>query len=790
MVNARVRNVSTNAIQLPGTATITVVRPDGVLLYRNTLQIRELYPASYQDLAETITLSDALPGQYAVNINVYAASGELLAAKSAGFAVNSSQTQALAGSVVATPSSVNAGEAVVCSAQINNLSAGTIGPMLLSQQAVNPANAGIITEVQSTETFAANGSLATSHTVNTGALAQGNYLCLLTATVDGVARPLAATGFQVAQAVLPPVANAGFDQTTTVGQTVLLDGSASSSPDGYVLNYQWNIVSSPAGSAAVLNNATGVSPSLIVDRRGSYGIELIVNDGTLVGEPDTVVIDVINTPPLANAGPHQTVYISQTVMLDATASTDFEGDALSYQWSILSKPAGSVSVLSRTTAAMPELAIDSHGSYTLQLVVHDGYDFSAPDTVVLNVGNVKPVAHAGADQSVYIGQTVSLDGSASTDADGDALTYLWSLTSQPADSTAQLSSSTTAITSIDIDAHGSYQLQLVVNDGLEDSEADTVLLDVINVRPVADAGADRNVYLNEIVALDGSGSADADGDVISYRWNLLNKPAGSTATLVDATTVNPSLRIDQHGMYVVQLIANDGLEDSVADTVVLDVINVRPVADAGVDQSVNKGNTVMLNGSGQDADGDALTYQWSLLNRPAGSTAAINDSTTTMPTFIADLVGVYIAQLIVDDGQLASAPDTVTVTAVNQVPVCDLATAQPDTLWPANHSFSTITLQGINDADGDVLTLNITGVTQDEPVNEQGDGSTGPDAIIDGALLQLRKERAGGGNGRVYRVSFSADDGIANCSGSVTVSVPHNKKDSAIDDGQIYDATR
>ncbi len=789
VVNARVRNVSTNAIQLPGTATITVVRPDGALLYSNTVSVRELYPASYQDLAETISLADALPGQYAANINVYTANGDLLAAKSAGFSVSSPQAQALAGHVVATPSSVDAGESVVCSAQIDNRSAAAIDVMQVSQQAVNPATSEIISDVQSTGSLAANGSLSISHTVNTGALAQGNFLCLLTATVDGVARPLAATGFQVAQTVLPPVAVAGPDQTATVGQAVILDGSASISLDGYALNYRWNIVSAPVGSTAVLNNANGVSPSLVVDRRGSYGVELVVNDGTLVSEPDTVVIDVVNTLPVANAGPDQTVYIGQAVTLDGTASSDHEGDALSYQWSIVSKPAGSLSTLSSASAAMPELAIDSHGSYTLKLVVHDGFDSSLPDKVILNVGNVKPVAHAGADQSVTIGQSVTLDGSASTDADGDALSYLWSQTGKPADSTAQLSSTTTAITSIDIDAHGSYQLQLIVNDGFEDSERDSLVLDVINVKPVADAGPDRNVYLNEIVTLDGSASTDADGDAIGYRWSLLSKPAGSTASLVNATTENPGLRIDRHGMYVVQLIVNDGLEDGEADTAVLDVINVRPVADAGADQAVNKCSTVTLNGSGHDDDGDALTYQWTLVNRPADSTATLSDATEPAPSFIADLVGVYIAQLIVDDGQLASAPDTVTVTAVNQAPVCNLATAQPDTLWSPNHSFSDITLQGITDADGDALTLTITSVTQDEPVDDIGDGSTAPDAIFGGASLQLRNERTGASNGRVYQVSFTANDGSDSCSGSVTVTVPHDVTGIAVDDGQAYDST-
>ena len=243
-------------------------------------------------------------------------------------------------------------------------------------------------------------------------------------------------------------------------------------------------------------------------------------------------------------------------------------------------------------------------------------------------------------------------------------------------------------------------------------------------------------------------------------------------------------------MYIVQLIVGDGVEESIPDTAVLNVINVRPVTNAGTDQVVTKGSDVILNGAGYDADGDVLSYQWSLLSQPAGSQATLVNQTTQVSQFVADQVGVYIAQLIADDWQLGGEPDTVTVTAVNQAPVCEQAIAQPNALWPPNHKFITITLQGITDPDGDALTLNIAGISQDEPVNAAGVGNTGPDAIIVGDQVQLRSERAAKGNGRVYSIYFTADDGVDQCTGSVSVSVPHSRKDNAIDDGQNYDATR
>jgi hypothetical protein len=120
----------------------------------------------------------------------------------------------------------------------------------------------------------------------------------------------------------------------------------------------------------------------------------------------------------------------------------------------------------------------------------------------------------------------------------------------------------------------------------------------------------------------------------------------------------------------------------------------------------------------------------------------------------------------------------------NRPPSCSTVTAGPTSLWPPNHKFRLVTLAGGSDPDGDPLTLTITGVTQDEPVNGVADGNTAPDAE-DGpspGSVYLRRERAGNGDGRVYRIAFTLSDGKGgSCSGVVKVQVPHNKKKPAVD---------
>ncbi|MCE9614556.1 MAG: putative Ig domain-containing protein [Lentisphaerae bacterium] len=93
-------------------------------------------------------------------------------------------------------------------------------------------------------------------------------------------------------------------------------------------------------------------------------------------------------------------------------------------------------------------------------------------------------------------------------------------------------------------------------------------------------------------------------------------------------------------------------------------VNVAPVADAGVDQAVRVNATVALNGSGSsDANGDALTYRWSITGMPAHSKAALSSATAMNPTFKADKAGTYDVSLVVNDGVVDSAPATVTITA-------------------------------------------------------------------------------------------------------------------------------
>ena len=316
----------------------------------------------------------------------------------------------------------------------------------------------------------------------------------------------------------------------------------------------------------------------------------------------------------------------------------------------------------------PTFIPDVSGAYSFSLIVSDGEVASNASQVTVNVGanNVAPIAAAGPNQSVKAGATVTLDGSTSSDANGDTLTYLWSITSKPASSTATLSSTTVVNPMITTDVAGSYVLSLIVNDGKENSVATqlTIVASVANAAPIAKAGTNQNVKVGASVSLDGSGSSDANGDTLSYLWSITSKPASSTATLSSKTVVNPVITTDVAGSYVLSLTVNDGKENSVASqlTIVASVANAAPIAKAGTNQNVKVGASVSLDGSGSsDANGDTLSYLWSITSKPASSTATLSSTTVVNPVITTDVAGSYVLSLTVNDGKESSVASQVIV---------------------------------------------------------------------------------------------------------------------------------
>ena len=464
----------------------------------------------------------------------------------------------------------------------------------------------------------------------------------------------------------PPVANAGLDQTADEGTLVTLDGTASSDSDGNTLTYLWT---TPIG--ITLSSETAAKPTFTapeVSKDTEFIFSLKVNDGTVDSPEDLVIVTVkhVNKAPVVNSGVSQTVDEGTLVMLDGSGSYDPDGDGLQYAWVA---PAGvllSSETVAKPTFLAPEVTKDTQLIFLLY--VGDGIVNSDYQQVVVTVKHVNkmPTANAGSDQNVNEGSTATLDGSLSSDPDGDPLIYKWTA---PAGITLSSNSvQKPTFTAPSISTNTNYTFTLIVNDGTIDSPADQVVVTVKNQNqvPTANAGSDQNVDEGTTATLDGALSSDPDGDPLIYKWTA---PAGitlSSTSVQKPTFTAPGVSANTN--YTFTLVVNDGADDSLADQVIVSVKNVNhaPAASAGSDQNVDEGTTVTLDGSlSNDPDGDPLTYQWTA---PTG--IVLSSATSAKPTFTAPKVIVdtpYTFKLIVNDGEVNSTSAQVIVW-VKQVP--------------------------------------------------------------------------------------------------------------------------
>ena len=312
------------------------------------------------------------------------------------------------------------------------------------------------------------------------------------------------------------------------------------------------------------------------------------------------------------------------------------------------------------------------GTYTVTYDVSDSRGKTALQvtrTVIVEAGNAAPVADAGSDINVETAVVVTLDGSASYDPDGDAITFTWRFVSVAAGSsltTADISNADTPSPSFTPDVAGDYVLGLEVSDNdLMDEDFVTVTATAItaNVPPNADAGSDQDVETATFVTLDGTGSNDPDNGPLplTYQWSFISVPAGSgldDSMIADATMAIAGFTPDVDGVYELMLEVSDGSGDAPAtDTVTITAsTNVPPVADAGADQVVTLGSTVVLDGSASrdpDFGPAALAFSWSFASLPTGSAlnnADIADAATSAPSFVPDIAGTYLIRVDVSDG--------------------------------------------------------------------------------------------------------------------------------------------
>jgi len=338
---------------------------------------------------------------------------------------------------------------------------------------------------------------------------------------------------QAADVNVPPVADiagaAVIDRY--VGDDVVLDGSASRDDDGTIVEYLWNCTSHPGLSF------TGQNTTTLSFRPGEPGdymftLEVLDDNGSWSVSADTVTVRVTQ-PPVNSApepviaGPSIKVRPGEQVTLDGSQSSDRDGSIVEFKWRCISHP--TLTFTGQNTTYI-RFTVSEVGDYTFTLDVQDNMGAWADDEAYWTVSvktNVAPVANITGPDHGLPGVNITFSAAASTDEDGDVVAWSWNCTSHD-----------------DIDINGSeeevmhfmpmyadiYVIVLTVMDD-EDAWSSVVEYEVnitaIDQHPVADAGGDKQARMGAQVELNGGGSYDVEGDIVTWLWKCTSHPTVS-----------------------------------------------------------------------------------------------------------------------------------------------------------------------------------------------------------------------------------------------------------------------
>ena len=469
----------------------------------------------------------------------------------------------------------------------------------------------------------------------TGACAGQGATCSLTVMDD------AATQVVFGLRNRAPIAVAGGPYSGVRHQAVGFTGGGSSDPDNDGLTYSWDFGDgSPAGA--------GVAPTHAYATVGTFTVTLTVSDGALNSVPATSTITISNQTPTASTGGPYSGVRNTAITFDGAGSNDPDSDPLTYSWDFGDDSAAG-------TGAAPTHAYATTGAFTVTLTVNDGTANSAPATSTVTISDRAPIARPGGPYSGTRLAAIAFNGAASSDPDGDALSYAWAFGDGGTGTGAAPTHLYTAV--------GTFTATLTVNDGTVSSTPVTTTVQITNVAPTVSITAPSGgaVFHAPASVLVSAAAADLDGSVARVEFfaggGKIGEAFGAPYSVM-WSGASP-------GVYALTAVVTDSSGATATSAPVSVLLNAPPVValTAPADNAQFAAPaSIMLTASASDFDGTIAQVQFF-----RGSVSLGVDTTSPYSvTWSGAASGAYTLTAVASDNRgavVASAPVTVRVTA-------------------------------------------------------------------------------------------------------------------------------
>lgn len=443
--------------------------------------------------------------------------------------------------------------------------------------------------------------------------------------------------------------------------TVTDDGQ----PEPPMLTTLWSKVAGPGD--VTFGDTAAIDTTASFSIPGIYQLQLTASDSLLEGSAMmTVTVEANNLAPLVDAGLDQSVELSETITVSATATDDglpLDPGVLSVSWQAVDGP-GDVT-FGNANQATTSAIFDQLGVYVLQATATDG-ELSSSDQLTVTVlpNNLPPTVIAGTDQRIGLGDSTVVTATVEDDGLPDPpaqLTYSWRALSGPG---ATSFGTPNALTStVTFTARGTYQLEIEASDGkLSATDSLTIVVEP-NKAPVVNAGPNLQTTLSETVTLAGQVSDDGiptPPGGVEIEWRKKSGPG--TVTFGNRHAASTTASVDKIGIYVLELHATDGILVS-SDTMTLNVGQpnlpptiVPPVGGTNfLTSTTDISVSVVVTDDWIPAASGQLEYQWEKVSGPSGVSFGTPKLDSTAISFTES--GQYEIRITAFDGELSSSLD-------------------------------------------------------------------------------------------------------------------------------------